>query len=190
MRLMNSALTVGLGTLLIISGCSNSNEAQISYQSEPTTQSILSSESEVETHQSVDQPIQNGEAIAPADSEAMQEVSEQSTSHQTAKADVNEEPSSTAPTDQNSVSVGNGAVDQPLVEQVLAKVHQSTNNMYRSPGYYFSVNTVDENTLQVEVRRDAPNGQSMANLVGLFQYDLSTKSLKEKDLLTGQWNNL
>lgn len=189
MRVFNSLVMIGLGASLLIAGCGNAANDQSADQSSshPTSTDSASSEFTVNDNSQNSTPeseTSNEDSEPSPDGSTSQEngdVQENATSNEDEAASPQEPESETQKGDEQS------AVSHQLVEEVIEKINQATDNMYRAPGYYFSVNRVDEDVLQVEIRRDAPDTQAMANLVGLFEYDVNTQSLREKDPVSGEW---
>lgn len=192
MRVFKPLIMIGVGVSLLITGCGNStiNQSINRSSANQTSTETDSSKSEISDSQETKSTLEVvGEATESSSDESI--VQGDGETQQDTPTDTDDETSQTAQDEMEpSDREDQGTVSHQLVEEVIEKINQATDNMYRAPGYYFSVNRLDDVVLQVEIRRDAPNAKQMTNLVGLFQYDVGTQSLREKDPISGDWKEL
>ncbi|KAA9221079.1 MULTISPECIES: hypothetical protein [Aerococcus] len=88
----------------------------------------------------------------------------------------------------SSVTPSNNSND--IIAKVVPMIHQVTDNIYRSEDYSFMPSKVDDNLVQVEIRRQSPNNQIHTNLVAIYRYNNQTGELTSMDLVSGQWQKV
>lgn len=76
-------------------------------------------------------------------------------------------------------------LDDKMIQEAIEKIHEATDNKYHGEDFYFLPTQIDENTLQVDLYRQSPEGQDHQNLIAIYEFHKDTQKLFQQDPTSG-----
>lgn len=100
-------------------------------------------------------------------------------------------PSTEASSSSTSFEVAsfNNKLALDLMNEASPLINEASNNMFLAKEYFFTPVALDENTVEIEVRRQSPDNQGHANLITIYRYDAAHGHLIELNIQNNEWQD-
>lgn len=205
-------LLMASSAILALAACSNddnetvaySNESEKSGQVKPIVESNeskkqINESSEVEDDSSVDEnQVADGQnEVESTASEFSPEeesiISEQVPEGQAQVQSETDETSSVESTDTDEEAPEEN-YDNARASELLAEaaplIHEASDDVFKAEGYVFIPMLLNDNLVQIDVRKQAPDDQNHSNLITIYRYDSVHGHLMEQNIVDANWKNV